>query len=557
MVRVYNSKSSTGNFDGQTSGSSMVGARALHVGQQRQDLECISAKLSVTGLTTSSTISARWQGSDDGVSWEDIASGPSNPDPVALVTGTGTAIAVSLTIPAPSAVYGYKYARALPVFANTIPGVTTDAWSVSYAFRRQPSSEDFNPATEVSAPVQSDGTIITQFQAGHGWTNAYGGAGSTDLNYTDDHYYGSQCVRLVTDGAATIRGVKKWAMTSMDFTAKMLKIAIKISGSAHFAAANAGIYVYLGSSSLSKYYLWTPWNSQVQQALCDDVWYNFSLPFFADPALLGSSGSPDRTSLTDITIRIKDDGTSNPVTAYVGQASITPESPDYAAGLISFRFDDCYASTFSVVEPMFRAKGWQASLPVIVELVGGSNRVTVEQLKRLDSAGWDVCHHAYASAAHTTGYPALDANAVLSDMGSGIAWLQSQGLRGWRSMAYPLGYFTYGGSTNAMDLARRKFKAAGTISSATLESCPPSDPLRMRAYTITYPSSTLANMKTMVDRAVSARLWLQFVLHEIVDSPSTSTQWATSDLQALVDYIAATYPTTPIKTIGHALSLLS
>jgi hypothetical protein len=114
----------------------MPAAISLHIGEMQNDVAFLSARLSVTAVTTGATISMKWQGSNDETTWDDIANTSNNAAFTALVTGTGTALAARKAIPAPDAVYGYKYARAVPVFTSATAGLTTDLWVVGYTYRQ-------------------------------------------------------------------------------------------------------------------------------------------------------------------------------------------------------------------------------------------------------------------------------------------------------------------------------------------------------------------------------------------------------------------------------------
>ena len=50
-------------------------------------------------------------------------------------------------------------------------------------------------------------TFLTQFQAGHGYTNNAGG--SANLNDTADYALGTQSVRATSGGAGTAKTIKK------------------------------------------------------------------------------------------------------------------------------------------------------------------------------------------------------------------------------------------------------------------------------------------------------------------------------------------------------------
>lgn len=113
------------NVDGAT--VSMVASR-IETGS-------MSANVYALATTNTLTITAKWQVSDDGVTFRDCkpSNGATN---VALVTGTGSAVTDTVCLAAPDCVYGKKYARVRLVSGVGVGGgLGVDEGSVSYNWR--------------------------------------------------------------------------------------------------------------------------------------------------------------------------------------------------------------------------------------------------------------------------------------------------------------------------------------------------------------------------------------------------------------------------------------
>lgn len=123
------------NLNGAADGTT-TGATAVDIGDNaRQKVRNLSALVSVDAETTSLAITARWQVSNDGVTWVDVANGSQNAAGVALATGTaGADAAVTRCIQAPDAVYGWRKAR-LALVNTGAAGTTNDTYTVSYCYR--------------------------------------------------------------------------------------------------------------------------------------------------------------------------------------------------------------------------------------------------------------------------------------------------------------------------------------------------------------------------------------------------------------------------------------
>lgn len=124
----------TGNLDTVVAGGNGAGASLQ---SQNVTPGTLSALFVVDAETSTITIAAQWQGSDDGSTWHDMAGDPQNPSNVVLATGTGGAdAAVTKAIPAPRPLHGWRYMRAVARVGVTT-GAAVDTYSISYRYLAQ------------------------------------------------------------------------------------------------------------------------------------------------------------------------------------------------------------------------------------------------------------------------------------------------------------------------------------------------------------------------------------------------------------------------------------
>jgi peptidoglycan/xylan/chitin deacetylase (PgdA/CDA1 family) len=417
-----------------------------------------------------------------------------------------------------------------------------------------PGESDGDPGSDWVALVpQGDGTIITQFQPGHGWT-ASGTGGSSNLNDTSQQYVGTQCATITSDGLSNNKYLsKKEISPAIDMTGKMLKVAIRVTNTACLLSYFS-LRVDLGTDS-KNFFRFGLHSNQAQQYVTEGDWINIAIPWDTNPARYQVTGSPDRAKVTYLSITIQDNNSGTGVTVNGGQVSIVDEPAAYPYGVISFTADDSPVSQYDEMYPALAAYGWAGTVYTIADRIGTRDFMTLANLQTLQAAGWDVAAHAYAGAIHGATYTGSTPEDVAADMDQVIAWLKSNGFKGWRHMAYPSGQFRMpGGTADALSLARSHFWAARTTQQATMETYPPSDPLKIRAYELS-KSVTLEQAESMVDRAVVAKEWLVLVTHKLVTTPSLLTDWTISDFQSLAAYIATQYPMVPVKTVAQVLGL--
>ncbi len=132
MFKKFNASIVTGTATGVAVAGQVNGA-TLHMGGDVKKIKDLSANVTVDAETDTLTLTPKWQGSNDGSTWFNIAN-PGNAVMIALATGTAGADAtVNRVIPAPPAIEGWRYARcSLVVGGDT--GTANDTYSIAYSF---------------------------------------------------------------------------------------------------------------------------------------------------------------------------------------------------------------------------------------------------------------------------------------------------------------------------------------------------------------------------------------------------------------------------------------
>lgn len=97
----------------------------------------LSANVYVKATTNTLSLTAKWQVSSDGSTWNDSlpSNGAAN---VILVTGTGSAVTNTVCLPAPDSVYGKRYARLIVISGTGVGGgAAVDEAKISYNYRSE------------------------------------------------------------------------------------------------------------------------------------------------------------------------------------------------------------------------------------------------------------------------------------------------------------------------------------------------------------------------------------------------------------------------------------
>lgn len=394
-------------------------------------------------------------------------------------------------------------------------------------------------ATRPSHPPVS--SWITTFQPGHGFSNFV----SSLTSVTDDttnFTLGSQSLAAVTKTDNSGGSIQRTGIPAFDATGKSLVLVAKASEVANLTE----LILFAGNDSFTAYYQWTVQDGDVeaQRFFRSGEWAFITLSF-ADAAVIGS---PNRAALTSLRLRTRSlTGTS--ITVNWQGVGLSPEQTAYPNGVVSISFDDSLGDTYTAARPVLDKYGFAATAYLIIDVIGTPTYMTLDQCRRLEAInGWDMAAHAWTLADHGTGLANLTTDALIADLSRMRAWLETNGFRGTRHLAYPLGNF----STAMIDVARRYFESGRTVDKRQRhETIPPPDPFKLRSPSLTNSMMPSSIWTAEIDRAFTNKTWLHLTFHGVVTSSPGTNQILLSDFTTIVDYIAS--KGMPVRTVRQVL----
>lgn len=447
--------------------------------------------------------------------------------------------------PASVILYGPKVSGSWPGSGITLAGGAVLSSDVPFTAGLYPPSRRLPQWKQPS-------TILTEFQASHGFTN---NAGSTfTANDTADFILGTQAAKITTGGTGAAANVSRTGMTAFDTTGKTVRFRLKIDDVTHVA----GINLYLGTSSFANYYKWIIQGGAAgSNLITSGEWVTVTLNWHDAT----TSGTPARSGLTDVRLQITDDATAA-VTAHYQSVELIPDASSvFPNGVISVCFDDCWQSVWDLAKPRLDLYGYPASMYTIQDVVGTSSRLTLSELYTLqDRCGWEIASHAYTDADHSLTYTGMTAAQLDSDLRALKGWTLANGFRGGDGTAYPLGqYGLTVDSQPTTNYVRRYFNYARTTFSKVKETFPPGDPYRLRAississFTGGYAPTSLTTTTTGdLDKAKANQSWLILVFHKIsTGAPTDTSTISQTDFNSIIDKINSNG--TPVIPVGDVL----
>ncbi|MFZ5893493.1 MAG: MopE-related protein [Myxococcota bacterium] len=404
--------------------------------------------------------------------------------------------------------------------------------------------EACNPPACTQAVTEGEGTLLSQLQAGHGFSANAGG--SHDLNDVVDFALGTQSAWIETNAAGTAKTLKRTSLGSFDFTGKMPRLWVKLDS----VTAAATLQLYLGSNNLADHYKFAFESTQGQQWTTEGDWVAFSMSWSAKH--VSTVGSPNRAAITDVQLRAIDENTGTPVKLHANQISMVDEPAEYPNGLLSITFDDGFASQFSLAKPILDTYGYPATAYVIVGVVGAPNYMTLAELTTLqNSSNWEIAYHSYDADVHTAGFPSTPALDLEQDIDLARDWLYDNGFEGHCDCAYPHGAFT-GGATDVLSTVAARLSACRTVHQKHREAYPPSNPYKLRVLLVNKPV-TVESVELALDRAKANKEWLILVFHNLTDTPVINNDYDPDDFGSIMAY--ANSIGIPVQTVGDTLAL--
>jgi peptidoglycan/xylan/chitin deacetylase (PgdA/CDA1 family) len=377
-------------------------------------------------------------------------------------------------------------------------------------------------------------------------------ASASNLNDTTTYAMGTQSASITTrtDGVATT--LTKTGLSLNISGTKQLRVLIRVDGvdfleglnvyvSSDSMAANFGI-IYIQSETPDPNVRW----------LKEGEWKWVTLPW--QSAII--TGNPDLTAVDSLRIRATSaSGTTCQVRLQAMQ--VIERRPVAAGGIVCFTYDDSYAAQYTIAKRDLDKYGWPGTAYTIVSNVqagdgGNATYLTTVQLQQMRRwSGWEVGPHSYSVTNHNRGWAGatnaatgiiygtnpLSAAELDTDITNTVQWLETNNLSdGFMGHCYPQGRYN---TTVQRQLAHDglAYARAMTSTANSAETMPPADPYAIRCYTLDN-NSVLATLQSRVDGVANNGGLLVFCCHDIVTTPTTSTQFSIANHAALVDYVA-------------------
>lgn len=407
------------------------------------------------------------------------------------------------------------------------PSISRVEANLSYAVKATEAMalKGFSPKT---APVKK--IWVNPGIVGHGMTSG-GSAGTTfNLNDTSDYCLGSQSVAITTNGAGTgaFAQVQKTGLT-IDATGQSVRLWVKIDD----LTKTRQMTIMLGDDTFTNYYQGQFFSTvglspaEAKSNIKSGEWTYIDVPF---SDLVTVVGTPSRAAITAVRIQVQDLGVVCTV-RFNGIAGVTANDK-YPNGVISLTFDDSYDGAYTIARPYMDKYGYGGTLYPIVEAIGQAGRLTLAQMKVLQSAnGWEIGHHAMTYTSHAVGAQNMSAATLTAECEALRSWGATNGVSG-DSFAWP----QTTSSLAAEQIVARYFRTARGGINRTHESLPPSRPFRIRAEGAA-AGVTLGTLTAAVDVAKNSPGWTIFTFHNIVASGNTGNDTTTAIFQGLMDYI--------------------
>ncbi len=200
---------------------------------------------------------------------------------------------------------------------------------------------------------------------------------------------------------------------------------------------------------------------------------------------------------------------------------------------VIFQLDDCFDAVYSHALTPMQAQGFKGTVMLAYDEIGTTNKVTLTQLRALDAAGWAICNHTYTHPDLTTLSTVAD---VVSEVQNMIEYMEGAGWGdGARYLCYPAGGVN---STVTSGIEALLMRACVWVDCDRNCSTPVDDVLLLPSRQV-FNTDALATVEGWVDEAADNGTTCILVFHDLVDTPSTSTEWAIADFESLVAYVAA------------------
>ncbi|PFP88709.1 hypothetical protein COK02_18485 [Bacillus cereus] len=183
--------------------------------------------------------------------------------------------------------------------------------------------------------------------------------------------------------------------------------------------------------------------------------------------------------------------------------------------IVSFLSDDGTTQEFSILKPLYDAKGIKATMAIVPTFIGTTGYITLDQLKQLHREGHDIASHTHTHPNMTT---ITDETILRNELKNSRDQLNAWGITDVESIVYPQG----GWNENVLKIAN-EYYLNGVLAGTSKLNYPPIDTYKVNRVAMgSYfdppndgftDTKTLAYYKYKVDKAIERSSWLIFMVH--------------------------------------------
>jgi len=374
----------------------------------------------------------------------------------------------------------------------------------------------------VSEKLDREELPLTMFPAGHGWTGngkgTFSDAGGEAIVNIDRSF------KIETNGAEETSIATSPELDPIDLTDKHVVFHSEVS----FSSRLKTVKLRLASGNIATDFAEvTIWETDEDPIALQSTFERQSFPTGA----FAVTGTVNWAAVKHAQILVTDNKAGK-MTLYVAGIYAVP-TPGQA--MITFAFDDSLESAYTLALPVLSRYRFPATEYVIVDTVGESSFLTLEQLYTLrDQHSWEIAGHAFTEAAHNepSGLDSLEGEALEEEVDGLRGWLDEHGFRR-ATFAYPKG--AAGGEVRR--LIKRDY-GAGRGTGPGPETLPSRDDYTLRGHSINGLVETASTVKAKIDAGVAEGAWMILTFHKLVaGSPAVGTEFKVSAFEEVVDHV--------------------
>lgn len=394
------------------------------------------------------------------------------------------------------------------------------------------------PARHAAVPAHWPVPVIEVIDLFQPDTRFYQQSAKGSVSFDGNEFlFGVGSLRLDVSGSEGQLNLRTDLVEPLDLSRSDLVLWLRVTGLADLATAS----VYVGSRDMATYAVYpvaVGGGGENERYSFEGEWYPITIAL-GSPRV--TSGQVDLSRVASIQLSVAATSDAE-VVVHVNGLATTARAQ---RGAVTIMFDDARDSVYHLALPVLDELGLTATVSAIADLAGVPSFMTVTQLRELqDDHGWEIVAHHSSALDEEHAFDALSEADLIAELTGVRAWMAGQGLMsGIDAISYPHG----GIDADALAVVRRYFDRGRTlVRGVGLETRPPADPLRLRAYAVR-DSDPHEELLDLVDRAAASGGWLILVFHQLSDgAPAFQTSYRLDDFRVVMEHVA----TSGLEVVG-------